>query len=152
MLWELIKINVKEWSIQYCKKAKKKIVQQETRLETEIDDIEERLEAMETDNTESNALIKERCNLESELNELYEMKIRGAQIRPRAEWVENGERSSKYFLGLEKQRQCNNVINKLQNKDGNIVYNENDIKEEITHFYSKLYNTTKVDDEKKICT
>ena len=36
---------------------------------------------------------------------MYEAKARGYQIRSHARWVEEGEKSSGYFLSLEKERQ-----------------------------------------------
>jgi hypothetical protein len=35
----------------------------------------------------------------------------GAQIRSRVQWVEQGEKNTKYFLGLEKNRQTRKTIN-----------------------------------------
>jgi len=34
---------------------------------------------------------------------LISEKAEGAQIRARAEWIENGEKSTKYFLFLERE-------------------------------------------------
>ena len=41
-------------------------------------------------------------NLESRLSNVYDEKIRGAQIRSRANWISEGEKPTKFFLGLEK--------------------------------------------------
>ena len=38
---------------------------------------------------------------------------KGAQVRSRVKWVEEGEKSSSYFLNLEKKRQSYNVIDKI---------------------------------------
>ena len=47
--------------------------------------------------------------LENQLNEIIYTKSRGAQIRSRANWVNEGEKNTKYFLSLEKKNQSNNV-------------------------------------------
>ena len=39
---------------------------------------------------------------EIELDQLYELKTKGAMIRSRAKKLEKGEKSTKYFLNLEK--------------------------------------------------
>lgn len=48
--------------------------------------------------------------LETELSELINKKAKGAPIRSRANWIENGEKNNAYFLSLEKKRQLSNVI------------------------------------------
>jgi hypothetical protein len=40
-------------------------------------------------------------------------KSEGAQIRSRAQYVEKGEKSSAYYLNLEKQRQILNTLTHL---------------------------------------
>ena len=38
------------------------------------------------------------------LEEIYDIKLQGAKIRSKSEWYEFGEKLSKFFLNLEKQR------------------------------------------------
>ena len=42
--------------------------------------------------------------LEKELEQIYEQKAKGVQIRSQEKWVEFGEKINAYFLGLEKKR------------------------------------------------
>ena len=44
-------------------------------------------------------------------------KTRGGQIRFRTKYIEKGERNTKYFLGLEKERCSQNTIKEI--KDNN---------------------------------
>ena len=48
-----------------------------------------------------------------ELEQIYVNKLRGIQIRSRIKWYEEGERNTKYFLGLEKKRAREKQIDKL---------------------------------------
>jgi hypothetical protein len=48
-----------------------------------------------------------------ELEQIYEQKAKGGQIRSREKWVEFGEKNNAYFLGLEKKRQIKKSITKL---------------------------------------
>ena len=48
----------------------------------------------------------------NELNLIYVNKLRGIQIRSRVKWYEEGERNSRYFLGLEKKRYSAKQINR----------------------------------------
>ena len=43
----------------------------------------------------------------NELETLYDERVEGIVVRARARWHEHGEKSSKYFLNLEKR---NNII------------------------------------------
>ena len=42
-------------------------------------------------------------NLKTELQQIYEAKGKGAILRSKVRWVEQGEKSTKYFFNLEKR-------------------------------------------------
>ena len=84
--------------------------------------------------------MNEKRNLENELNDLINRKAAGAQIRSRANWIENGEKNSAYFLGLEKNRQYKNNIKQLFNEKNKIVHEDEDILKNMCNFYEKLYS------------
>lgn len=47
--------------------------------------------------------------LETQLSYLIDKKPNGAQIRSRAKWIQEGEKNTNFFLGLEKKnsiQQC----------------------------------------------
>ena len=71
--------------------------------------------------------------------ELYEIKhAKGAQVRSRVKWIEEGEKNTKYFLRLEKHRNAINTIANL--KIGNDCTDDPAlILEEIKTFYEDLY-------------
>ena len=53
--------------------------------------------------------------------------------------IENGEKNSAYFLGLEKNRQYKNNIKQLFNEKNKIVHEDEDILKNMCNFYEKLY-------------
>ena len=57
-------------------------------------------------------------DLEMELLKFYQEQAEGAAIRARVKWLEEGEKNSKYFLGLEKSRQANNAIKIIEDSNG----------------------------------
>ena len=73
--------------------------------------------------------MNEKKTLENELSQLYDKKSKGAQIRSRVKWIEEGERYTSYFLGLEKHNQSKNVIRKVTDETKS-VYSDNDILKE----------------------
>ena len=142
-LVDLIKVIVKESSIKYstCKKARKlcKISQ----IENELDLLDRTIS-----NSSDPTLPIKRESLKNELNNLYQENSTAAYIRSRAKWLEEGEKSTPYFLNLEKQHQSINCIHRLRGNDGNKVTTDSEILEEARKFYTKLYSTVKHDPEK----
>ena len=69
----------------------------------------------------------------------YKNKAKGYQIRARAIWVEEGEQSTKYFLGLEKSRQNFNCINSLKDSCGLSVTSDKEILEIARGFFIQNY-------------
>ena len=57
--------------------------------------------------------VKKLQDKKSELQELQEKKVNGFIVRARAEYVEGGEKNSKYFANLEKKRASAKTINRL---------------------------------------
>ena len=55
--------------------------------------------------------MNKKLKLESELKELINKKAKGAQIRSRAKWIDEGETNTAFFLKLESSYQNNNLLN-----------------------------------------
>ena len=84
-------------------------------------------------------------NLENELNRLIDNKAKGAQIRSRANWIEQGETNSSYFLRLESQRQTCNTIKSLKCEGDTVVTSNDDIIGTMCDFYETLYTSNNKD-------
>lgn len=74
------------------------------------------------------------------LDEMYRQKAKGAFIRSRSKWLEEGEQNSRYFFSLEKYRSTNNSIRKL-NVNGAITEDHRIISEFCSKFYKDLYSS-----------
>ena len=75
----------------------------------------------------------------NELETLYDEKVEGIVVRARARWHEHGEKSSKYFLNLEKRNNIKKHVRKLYlsgsfSTDLFVILNAENL------FYSKLYS------------
>ncbi|MGI9312030.1 MAG: RNA-directed DNA polymerase, partial [Alphaproteobacteria bacterium] len=81
----------------------------------------------------------------SELQGLYNHKLRGIMIRSRAQWVEHGERNSRFFLNLENRNNGIHYIEKIQDTSGNIVIGCRDVLNCLKNFYSNLYDYSSID-------
>ena len=93
--WELFKIKVKDFSINFAKYYQNSMKAKICRIENEINDIEE---------SDSHTFdMNRKRQLELQLNALYDEKCKGAQVRSRAKWVKEGEKNTKYFFDVEKK-------------------------------------------------
>lgn len=107
------------------------------------------LHQLQDENTNISDYLKtEIINKEQELDSIYEYRAKGAQIRARAEWIESGEKPTK-FLGLENSRQTKKNIHTLTSSDGRTITDQADILCEQVNYYKTLY-TSKIDDTVKM--
>ena len=70
---------------------------------------------------------------------------KGAQIRARARWVDEGETSSAYFFCLEKKRGADRWISALRDEDGSIVPSPADSCLSFSSLYSSLFTSSPAD-------
>ena len=144
IVWEMVKIRVKEYSIFYSQKKAKNRDNKIKNIENELIAVDKKI----TESHETNSkLYEERKVLKDNLDLLYYEKAVGAQIRSRSKWVEEGERATSYFLNLEKQHQSNNCIYALC--ENNITYHKDeDILRIAENFYNEVFRSRNVTTEK----
>ena len=107
-------------------------------------DIEIKLDQKEEELIDSNFnqnIQIERDNFARILYNIIEEQKEGAKIRSRARWVEDSEKSTKYFYNLEKK---NISIKQLKNENGDYATSNKDILEEQYTFYKKLYESDNI--------
>ena len=68
-------------------------------------------------------------------------KTKGAILRSRARWQEQGEHNTKYFLNLEKRNHCRKNVTKLKINDNEYTSNQFEILSEERKFYETLYKS-----------
>ena len=131
LFWETLKMNIRSATIQYsCKKKKLRV-----KREVELDECIKQLESRVLSDVEKEEL--EKCK--KELDSIIDNKIEGDIVRSRAKMYEENEKSSKYFLSLEKHNQEQKTISLLQNSEGTVLCKQEEIQKEIEFFYSELY-------------
>lgn len=144
-IWDLLKFRIRAFSIKYCSNRKRYNDWQYHELEKQLSEIEAKLALK---NGPVNDLQSERAKLKLKLNTLNDQKAKGYYIRSRAKWLEEGERSTRYFLKLERKRQTYNRIDTLRNGNGEQIYDDHEILDELVKFYSRLYSSKNIDEEK----
>ena len=66
--------------------------------------------------------------------------MQGVRIRSKAQWIENGEKPTKYFCGLEKRNYINKTILRLQLENDIILTDQKKILKEVENYYKTLYS------------
>ncbi len=137
LLWDVVKDQVRGDTIRYSSVKKKLSSQKQKELEEKVQRLESELDT----NPESDSISAELIKGREDLDKIHEEKTKGARIRCRANWYEDGEKSTKYFLNLEKRNYNNKVINKLIDKDSNVITDVKQIQNEQKSFYEDLYSS-----------
>ena len=95
--WELLNYEVRKFTINYMKQIAKEKRHQRTNLENQLEKLEKCLDK-EDNLSKYNAI-------ENELDAIHDHITRDVRIRSKCEWYEHSEKSTKFFLNLEKQRE-----------------------------------------------
>ena len=105
-------------------------------------DLECKIQSKETKLINTNyspTVAAERDALVTELHKIVHDRCLGAQVRSRAKWIEEGEKSTKYFFNLEKQNIAKTSIKTLLKEDGSYTKTDTEVIEEGYLFYKNLY-------------
>ena len=110
----------------------------ELSLQIKLEELEKRLPA----NKDDQPLHAEVMRVKQELKLITIGKAKGAQIRSRIKWIEEGERNTALFLNLggKKRNFKNKIMSRIVNDDGEAITNENGILTGLATFYTNLYN------------
>ena len=135
-VWEWIKFNIRAHAIWHSKRRAKERNERESILEKQINEAKLAFER-NPDDFNATRYYETRERLES----FYDHKTKGIIIRARARWHENGEKSTKYFLNLEKRNHVKKHIRKL-NINGTIETDPTCILMEQERFYRELYESS----------
>ena len=73
------------------------------------------------------------------LHKIYQEKANATRIRSKCNWYEHGEKSTNFFLNLEKSRAVQNQIQNIV-KDNTEINNHKDINKEHCLYYKNLFN------------
>ena len=129
---ETLLMEIRGKTISYSSYIKKQKIQRENLLSEEINRLEQTL------NEDTINLLNTKKN---ELENIRKERLKGAFIRSRAKWIEEGEKPSKYFCHLESRNFTNKLIPKIVESDGTVIKNQKEILEKTKSFYQSLYGS-----------
>ena len=133
--WEMCKIKIKEVSMNYAKDINSKKKKYYEKLEKEFCYLSEIV-----DKNPCKESVEKMKKIQEELDKWYTNRSKGAFVRSREKWLEQGEKSTKYFLQLEKRNGKKKEINCVKKGDKLIKQGQkilNEIHRYFKHVYSK---------------
>jgi len=135
--WDLIKLELRGFSIAY---AKRKASKQRSREK----DLQNQLNALlaNSKNSRNNPHYRhELRKLQAELNTFMEHKIKGTILRSEVRWHEKGEKNSRYFPNLENRAACKKKVTKLLLEDSTETNDPDLILKKQEEFFSNLFKS-----------
>ena len=136
--WDLIKMDVRNYTIPYCSHLKKVKNKHEKELNEKYNELFSKI------NTQHNVpenVLNEYNKVKRELETLERENARGIIVRSKIQFVEEGEKCTSYFLRQEKSNYNNKHITKLiDTADNKIVDTPQNILDLEMNFYKNLYD------------
>ena len=129
---DVLLMELRGQSISYGSFKKKQRNNQEKELISKITILENNLK----ENKE-----EELDNLKTDLQDIRQERLKGSMIRSRAEYMDKGERATKYFCGLEKHNYVSKLMQHLEKDDGTILTDQKAILKETELYYQNLYSS-----------
>jgi hypothetical protein len=144
LIWDLMKCKIRGTCIKRGITLNRDKRNRQDNLNKQLTTQENRIQEEILKNTNSQIieeLEREKNNTKTELDELIAERTRGAALRSRAEWHEEGNKASKLFLNLEKSRGNSKTIKKLKSETGEIITDQNEILKMESKFYKDLFKS-----------
>ena len=127
---ETLLMEIRGKSISYSSYKKKTINSAEQELIKKIQEEEDNLEEGSVPKLEQ---------MKQQLKEIRENKMQGILIRSRANIIENGESQQSFFCNLETNNYTSKTINVLEQENGVLITNKEEILKETAKYYENLY-------------
>ena len=136
--WDMIKMEVRNFTIPYCSHIKK----EKNKHEKDLNEKYNKLFAqINTNHHVPENILNEYYSVKNELESLEREHARGIIVRSKIQFVEEGEKCTSYFLRQEKSNYNNKHITKLIDpKDGSTVETPQEILDLEKTFYQDLYD------------
>ena len=135
MLWDICKTQIRTVTQIYCVNRARKKRDITSQLKAELKELGQQMAQAPDD-----ALLLAKYEAAERKYELHlDYVSKGAYIRSKTNWLEKGEKNTKFFLSLEKFRARQKVISRLSLDDGIHVSDQTEIGECIYKHFQQLY-------------
>ena len=113
LLWEMVKLKIREKTISYAVEKKRKITRKKEDTEQMIAQLEKEIEDPLTPEEGKIDLESKLEDGKRELEKIVECNTQGAILRAKVRWYNEGEKKTSYFLGLKKRHCRQGTITQL---------------------------------------
>ena len=133
LMWEMIKLKIRQYSLKYSAIKKAKISRHEEELEKEINSMQRLIESSNLEEKDKKDILDALDTKRLELEKIIEYRTKGSILRARCRWHNEGEKNTKYFLNLGKRHYKQGVISQLKLGNENFVTIDKEILSECEH-------------------
>ena len=100
LTWDLMKMEVRGFTIAYAKRKAKEKRNEEKKLQEQLNEL-----LAQSAQCKTNPLLRTKIqSIQMRLKRITNQKVKGAILRSKARWVEYGEKNTRYFVNLEKKK------------------------------------------------
>ena len=139
IIWDSFKCFITGVCIEYSARKKKQRNLEKNKLLADIDKVKLQISSTAA-SVSSDPLFLQLEELQDKLDKIYDFETRGLITRSRVRWLEEGERSSKFFCNLENRAWSRKNITKLMDNGNNLITDSPMILKILHDFYAKLYS------------
>ena len=130
LFFDTILMEIRGESISYASFKNKQRNTRESILIKRIEELEDSID------DKSRELLE---NCKTELYDIRNDKLKGYMERAKAQYIDQGEKPTKFFCGLEKHNYSTKIMGQVEKDDGSIIMYQKGILEEAEYFYRSLY-------------
>ena len=143
LFWETLLTVLRGTIITFAAKKKREAMREEKFIADRLKPLEEK--ELEAKNNRQETIELEQ--LRNDMEALRKVKLQGTLVRSRARWIEFGEKSSKYFLNLEKRNFVNKSITELKLSKDKSTKDQKEILKLQREFYKSLYSKRTIEQD-----
>ena len=139
--WDLVKMEIRGFTVKYAKSKAKRRKNDEVTLQNKINEFQLKLESNPINSQYLNDLYAAKLRLQK----IMHFKTKGAILRSKVRWYDEGERNTRYFFNLENRCQSKKNIDKLKTNDNTFIYDQFAILDKQKQFYESIYQSREYD-------
>lgn len=138
-LWEALKASIRQRSIEFAKTKRRELSREQVSITNRLIELKNSL--VNGDSAAKDEILE----LESTLNALFTKEQDGVKIRSRAKWLEEGEKPSRFFFKLEREKFDKNFVYSVFNSNEEEVFSHSEIMNAHEEFYANLFSRDEID-------
>ena len=137
--WDFFKQSIRSQITYFSKNKSRELSHERVLLVNRIIDLKLKLTSGDL------SVSSEISELESELKALTLKELDGSKVRSRVQWLEEGERPTRYFFKLERERFERNILTSILDSNDVEVFTRKEIERAHVQFYSSLFSNEPID-------